>query len=510
MSDEFLMAVDAGTGGSRCIIFDTLGNRIAFEYDEWKFIDRSDDIGMMAKEFRPDEFWEKIVISIRRAIQNSGINPNKIRAISSTSFREGIILLDENGNELYGGPADDMRGLSIGMDLYRAYGEKIYNITGKIPPFIFATSRLLWFKEKEPEIYKKIRMLLMMNDWILYKLSGVYSTEPSAACETEILDVRKREWSKEIINLLELPENIYPPIFKAGTQIGEITKKVADLTGLIEGTPVVVGGADSECGLLGMGLINHGDIGIIAGTTTAIMMVLDKPLLPSNKAWTNCHLIPNKWNIELNAGPSGKILRWLRDTLAIKEKELAENSELNAFQLMDKLIKTVPPGSNSTFSFLGPLICDWSNLGPLGMGGFLIPLPIDLDKNFAKAQILRSYFENMAYVLKLNCNQIEQITGIKINEISISGGLSNSMEYNDIVVNTLNFPLKIYNETETTGLGASMCAGIGSGIFKDFKDAINTMVRVNKILNIDKDRARIYRKGLKKWNKFNKILQKLN
>ncbi|MHA1312007.1 MAG: FGGY-family carbohydrate kinase [Candidatus Helarchaeota archaeon] len=509
MSEDYLMAIDAGTGGSRCLIFNTEGELISLEYSEWKFENR-EDLGYMAKEFNADTFWEKIITTIKLAIQNSKIDPKKIRGISATSYREGVILLDENGKELYSAPADDMRALSQGMDILQKYGDKIYKITGRLPPFLFASAKISWFKEKRPEIYKRIHMLLMMNDWIIYKLSGKYSSDPSSACETELFDVTKRIWSKELIQLLDLPENIYPPIYNAGTQVGEITKEVAIKTGLVEGTPVVVGGGDSECCLLGMGLINEGDVGIITGTTTPIQMVIDKPIFNSKKLWTNCHLIPGKWNIEANSGPSGKIFRWLRDTLSKYEYEKAKSLNKNPFTFMDELVRSIPPGSNGCFAFLGPMICDWSEIKPLGYGGFLIPLPIDPEKNHAKGQILRSYLENMAYVLKLNCDQIEEISGIEIKEINISGGLTNSSEFNEIVVNTINRPIKIFKQSESTGLGAAICASIGAELFDNFENAIDSMSHLKKTLLPDKKMVKIYRKGIKKWKKFHKILEKMN
>lgn len=509
MSEDYLMSIDAGTGGSRCLIFNLAGELVSLQYSEWSFIDRS-DLGMMAKELDPELFWERIVLSIKNAIKSSKIGPEQIRGISTTSYREGIFLLDEKGKEIYAAPADDMRALSQGMRINATHGDKIYEITGRIPPFLFASAKITWFKENRPEKYEKIKMLLMMNDWIIYKLSGIYSSEPSDACETELFDIKKRQWSKELIKLLDLHEDIYPPIYESGTKVGEITSEVSKKTGLLKGTPVIVGGADSECCMIGMGLVNDGETGIIAGTTTPIQMVLDSPILSSKKLWTNCHLLPDKWILEANAGPSGKIFRWLRDTLASKEVEIAKNTDKNAYELMDEIIKNIPPGSNKSFAFFGPMLCDWTDLKPLGMGGFLLPLPIDPDTNNAKGQILRSYFENMAYVLKLNFDQLEEISEKEIKKTYISGGLANSKEFNEIVTNTLNIPLNIFKETETTGLGAAICAGVGSKMFNDFEHGIEEMVKIRKTLQPDKKIARVYRKGLRKWKKYQKTLSSLS
>ena len=109
----------------------------------------------MAKEFNADTFWEKIITTIKLAIQNSKIDPKKIRGISATSYREGVILLDENGKELYSAPADDMRALSQGMDILQKYGDKIYKITGRLPPFLFASAKISWLKRKDQRFIKE-------------------------------------------------------------------------------------------------------------------------------------------------------------------------------------------------------------------------------------------------------------------------------------------------------------------------------------------------------------------
>ena len=498
MAENYFLVIDAGTGGGRCLIFDDVGNLITMAYEEWTFSTPPEI--PMGKEFNPGEFWKIICNVSKKALQKAELKPDQINGISATSFREGFVLMDEAGKELYAVPAMDLRALSEGMSMKTSYGQKLYQITGHLPPFMFASARLKWFKEKKPEIYKRIHRILMMDEWILYKFSGEAYGEPTGVCETELFDIHKSTWSKEIIDLLGLRDDIYPKIVTTGTKIGEVTGQAAAETSLIQGIPVVMGGADSQCALLGMGLTEEGQMGIMAGTTTPLQMIVSRPIIDEKmRIWTNNHLIPDKWILESSAGDSGKIYRWIRDNLADYERELANQKGKNAFDLLNALAEEVKPGSEGILAFLGPMIINFNAVGPLGYGGFLIPMPLFMG-NYGKKQFVRAFLENMAFAIKGNCAQLEEISGITLSETNICGGLANSEVFVQIVADTLGIPVKTYQTIEATGLGAAMAAAIGTNIYPNLSEAIAKMVHLQRTVQPGSNQ-KIYRKTYKKWIK---------
>jgi autoinducer 2 (AI-2) kinase len=498
MAEKYFLIIDAGTGGGRCLIFDEMGKLMTMAYEEWTFSTPPDI--PMGKEFNPDEFWQIICTVSKKALQNAGLNPNQICGISATSFREGFVLIDEKGKGLCAVPAMDLRALSEGMSIKASYGQKLYQITGHIPPFMFASARLKWFKEKKPEIYKKIHRILMMDEWILYKFSGAAFGEPTGVCETELFDIHKSIWSKEIIDLLGLRDDIYPEIVTTGTKIGEVTTQAAAETSLIQGTPVVMGGADSQCALLGMGLMGDGQMGIMAGTTTPVQMIVSRPIIDEKmRIWTNNYLVPDKWILESSAGDSGKVYRWIRDYLADYERELASQKGHNAFDLLNALAEKVKPGSEGVLAFLGPMIINFNAVGPLGYGGFLIPMPLFMG-NYGKKQFVRAFLENMAFAIKGNCAQLEEISGITLKEANICGGLANSEVFVQIVADTLGIPVKTYKTIEATGLGAAIATAIGTGIYSNLSEAIAKLVHLQKVVQPGANQ-KIYKKTYKKWLK---------
>lgn len=506
MAENYFLVIDAGTGGGRCLIFDDLGNLVTVAYEEWTFSTPPEI--PMGKEFDPDEFWRIICNVTKQALQNAALNPDQIQGISATSFREGFVLIDENGKELFAVPAMDLRALSEGMSLKTNYGEKLYQITGHLPPFMFASARLQWFKEKRPEIYNQIHRILMMDEWILYKFSGKAYGEPTGVCETELFDIHTCTWSHEIMDSLGLRDDICPEIVTTGTKIGEVTTEAAEETSLIPGIPVVMGGADSQCALLGMGLTEEGQLGIIAGTTTPVQMIVSRPIIDEKmRIWTNNYLLPNKWILESSAGDSGKIYRWIRDYLADQEREIALAEGKNAFDLLNALAEDVPPGSEGIFAFLGPMVINFNAISPLGYGGFLIPLPLFMG-NYGKKQFIRAFLENMAFAIKGNCAQLEEISGMTLTEANICGGLSNSNVFVQIVADTLGIPVNIYRTAEATGLGTAMAAAIGAGIYQNFTEAINAMVHLERTIQPSSNQ-KIYKKLYKKALKISEKLKEI-
>ena len=257
-------AIDAGTTGVRCMIVDKNGATLGISRRKWEYITPA--YLEIAKEFNADAFWKLICTVTREAIQNAGTEASKIEAVATTSQRHGIVFLDADGKELYAAPNIDARGAMSQYVIDDAIGEKFFEITGCWPPMMYGPSRLAWFEEEEPEIYNAVAHVLPINDWISFRLSGVYSTDPSAASATGFLDVKKRSWSEEIMTSLNLDLGILPKIHNAGEMIGEVTNDAEKDCGLLEGLPVIQGGADSQSAVLASDG-KSGDAVIIGGCT---------------------------------------------------------------------------------------------------------------------------------------------------------------------------------------------------------------------------------------------------
>jgi autoinducer 2 (AI-2) kinase len=352
----------------------------------------------MGKEFDPSEFWGFICKLIGEVIRRASVSPVDIIAVSSASQRQGVVFLDKDGKELYAGPNTDLRAIIEGFSIDGVHGKEVYNITGHAPSLIMTPAKLHWFKANNPDIYERITTALSISDWVLYKLSGQQVGEASCISSIGLADVSDLKGSKRLEEMLDLPSGVCPDIATAGTALDTITKDAAGELGLSPETLVVVGGADSQCALLGMGVTEASQVGIVAGWSGSIQMVTDKPVIDSlGRTWSTCHVLPERWILESNAQQSGGAYGWLKDILF----------DDDVFGLMDKLANDVPCGAGGVIAYIGPMIMDMTRMKP-SLGGFIIPVTPTVT-DFGRPHLVRAALENLAFAFKGNCVQLEEI-----------------------------------------------------------------------------------------------------
>src|SRR5579862_9348045 len=305
------MAVDAGTGSCRAVIFDKQGNQVSFSQQEWSHKPLK---GFSTSQvFDTKTNWNLICLCIRDAIEKAGIDRSRIEAVSATSMREGMVLYDGRGREIWACPNVDSRATEEATELVKnGDAEKIYFISGDWVS-ITSVPRFLWIKKHEPDVYRKVAHMGMIADWILYRLSGEFVTEPSIGSSSGMFDLKKRSWSPEIMEMIGLERSIFPRTVSSGTVIGGVTRTASEETSLFEGTSVVVGGADTQLGLAGIGVSKPGQVTILGGSFWQHTILLDKPLIdPKIRLRTLCSTIEGQWMLEGIGFYCGLTMRWFR------------------------------------------------------------------------------------------------------------------------------------------------------------------------------------------------------
>jgi sugar (pentulose or hexulose) kinase len=468
MTSSYLLALDAGIGGGRCLVFDTEGQVVGRGFEEWVSESVPDLPGALS--FDPDLFWATLVRATRLALRDAGIQARQIAAIGTTCMREGFVLLDAADEALYAGPSIDRRGAAENASLAERYAAEWYEATGHIPSLVHAPGRLIWLREHAPALFARARKLLMINDWMTYRLCGVWVGEPSNACSTTLLDARSGQWSDRVIEMAGLPREIFPPLVPSGTQVGRLSARVAAETGLEPGTPVVVGGGDAQCGVWGAGAVADGDVAAIAGTTTPILMVLSEPLLdPARRVYVRSGLRPGSWGLEANAGITGLAFRWLRDLL----HELPGDGE---FADMVRLAQGVPPGARGVRSYLGPHPI--GQHGPkLGIGQVVGIGPF----GGGRAELIRATMESVCYAVRANCEVLGSLSGRPPRALRLGGGQTSSPEWVQLQADVLGIPVLVPQAREISGWGAALCAGAGIGLWSDLSEAARSRVRYTTV-----------------------------
>ncbi|MHA1299715.1 MAG: FGGY-family carbohydrate kinase, partial [Candidatus Helarchaeota archaeon] len=278
----------------------------------------------------------------------------------------------------------------------------------------------------------------------------------------------------------------------------EINSGSAKKMGIPSKISVVVGGADTQCALLGTKTMKTGQTCAVAGTSTPVQIVVSTPSIDKQyRIWTGCHVVPNMWVIDSDAGETGHNLRWFKKIFNLDYPEI------------DRLAEQAQPGSSGFIANLGGSIANYGNLSEIGYGGFLIPLPI-ISTEVYRAQICRGILENLAYVIKANVHQVEELSGLKVGteNFALAGGQAKSKIFTDILCNVLGIPINIYKVKEASGLGCAILAAVGIGIYKNFDEATENMVHLEQIIEPNKNKTKKYKKLFKKWRKiYNQFLK---
>ncbi len=501
MSDQYLMALDAGSGAGRCVLVSVDGKKVHTAYQEWGYFSPP-GLGMMAVEFDPSQFWRVFSEVSRQAIAKAGIQPEQVLAVSSTSQREGIVLLDENGLEIYAGPNRDYRAVEEGMRLSNTYGDELYRRSGHFPAGMTGVARLLWLKNRAPAVFERVRHLQSINDWILFRLSDEYACEPTNAAETALYDLATQDWMVDILEKLELPREIFPKIMPAGTCIGTVTPKAAEEIGLRAGTPVVIGGADTQCGLLGCGCIRPNDIAAISGTTTPVQMVTASPVTdPYQRLWGGAHVVPGRFIVESNAGGSGSVYQWFRNTFYTDLVERGGSTGQNSYEIMNAEAEKAPAGCNGVQSFAGVMVMNAKtmtmppNVIILGMS------PMASPEISSRPLVTRAIIESLAYAVKANAQQVLDVVGQSPTAMGVCGGLSKSHLYLEALANTLHLAVRVPQIKEGTAVGAAICAGIGGKVFHTIEESVDALVHIEAEIQPEEHLSKQYRNLYRKWSK---------
>ena len=492
------VALDAGTGGGKCIIFDAAGKIIGAHREPWSYdLHLNPDVPFVKEfSFSAPAFWDILCRCTRTALSQAGIAASDVVGVAATSQREGCVFLDARGTEVYAGPNLDARGFAEGLEIVTTLGgERLYQITGHSAPFIFPIARYLWFRKHGSGT---VAHLLMINDWITYRLSGELSAEPSNATESMLFDLRGRCWSEEILSTFDIPATILPPVRRAGERVGVVTAEAAAATGLRAGTPVYVGGADTQCSLLGAGAIEPSATGATLGTTTPVQTVVDRAIFdPDSRLWAGCHVVPDRWVLESNAGDTGDAYLWILDLVsggAPREQLYALGEQLAANRFG-------PP----TMLFVGPALFDLSKMRFNRPGGMLFPFPA-LHVRPDRGTFVRAFMENIAYALRGNIGQIEAITGHPTPVLTLSGGMTRSAVLARVITDVTGLPVRVAREPESAALGCAML--IAASETGGFTAAIDTMVQYEH-LEPDPAQHERYAAPYAKWRELHERLDDL-
>jgi len=492
-----LMTIDAGTGSVRAVIFDELGNQLGVGQEEWYHLYEEGIQDSMSFDFKTN--WGLVCRCIKKAILDAKIEANDIKAITASSMREGIVLYDKFGHELWGVANVDARAFKEVRELKEKFPqieEKFYQESGQSFA-LGALPRLLWVKNNEPEIYEKIAKISMISDWILAKLSDIIATEPSNAGTTGIFSLSSRDWAKQQAKEVGLIDDIFPQVYEPSEIIGKVTTRASGQSGLSEDTIVVMGGGDVQLGSIGLGVVNEGDVAILGGSFWQQVVNISSSTLPPQdmSIRVNPHVINGLSQAEGITFFSGLIMRWFRDAFCDMEKIEAQKRGIDVYTLLEEKAKDIPVGSYGIMPIFSDVMkySKWYHASPS-----FINLSID-SEICNRASMFRSLEENACIVSSINLENISKFSGFDSDTITFASGASKGALWSQILADVTGKRVKIPIVKEATSLGGAMLAGVAMGIYSSIEEASANIVQWEKELEPNMENYQKYGDIKDKW-----------
>ncbi|TFG06144.1 MAG: hypothetical protein EU539_08455 [Promethearchaeota archaeon] len=465
----FVAALDLGTTGCRTFIFDLSGTIVASDYQEWEsFYPTPSSVEQDA-----NSWWESIKMTIEAAIKKSGIDKTEIVSLSVTNQRETIVPVDKEGNTLYNALVWQDRRTTDQVEFIKSKigPDKIYKTTGlTIDPY-FSATKILWFKDKKPEIYRKTHKFLLVSDYIIYKLTGQFISDHSNLSRTMLFDINKLKYSEEIASEMGIDLDKMPDPIKSGVDIGEITTEETDFD---KKTLVVSGAGDQQSAALGVGVVSPGEIKCTTGTGSFILAYLKAPNFdPERRVLCSCHAVPGVWVQEASIFTSGAVLRWFRDEIGKSEVMACEEGQ-DPYDLITGLAEESPIGANGLLlipHFIGAGAPHWN---PYARG-----VIFGLSLGHKRRDLYRAVLEGVAFEVRNNIEVFKEM-GIEPKELLLTGGGSRSDLWNQIYADVLGITCVRNVIEEATSLGAAILAAAGAGLFPDIAKAAETLCKIDK------------------------------
>ena len=479
----FIAALDLGTTGCRTYIFDLVGTIIASDYQEWESFYPTPSY----VEQNANSWWNSIKKTIEAAIKKSGIDKTEIVSLSVTNQRETIVPVDKDGNPLHNALVWQDRRTTDQVEFIKdKIGiDKIYKTTGlTIDPY-FSATKILWFKDKKPDIYQKTHKFLLVSDFIIYKLTGQFCTDFSNASRTMLFDINNLRYSEDIASEMGLDLDKMPNTVESGVDIGEI---VTDETDFDKKTLVVTGAGDQQSAALGVGVVSPGEIKCTTGTGSFILAYLSEPKFdPEKRVLCSCHAIPGSWVQEASIFTSGAALRWFRDQVGQPECMAAAEGQ-DPYDIMTAEAEKSPIGANGLMIIPHLIGAGAPHWNPYAKG-----IIYGLSLGHQRRDLYRAVLEGVAFEVKKNI-QVFKDLGIEPKELLLTGGGSRSDFWNQIYADVLGITCVRNVIEEATSLGAAILAASGAGLFPDVAKAAENLCKVDKKWVPNEESKKIYDK----------------
>lgn len=478
------MGIDIGTTGCKAAVFESSGMILGSAYREYDVIRSLPG----QAELDSDEVWDKVC----QVISACAAQSDEIEALSVTSMGEALVPIDRQGH-ICGNSvlATDSRGLKYLNQLTALIpAEEIYPITGQPVGLGYSLPSLCRIKHEEPELYRQTFKFLPWADFVTYMLTGEMQANYSLASRTLLFDLRECRWAQRVAETAGFDLEKLPLVLPSGRALGRISAAMSQRLGLPMTVTVVSGSHDQCAATLGAGVSEAGTAMLGLGTYACMVMVHSQPEegAPFTRLGLNIepHAIPMQYVSFIYHGSGGALLKWLRNEMFrdLHGKDVYARMDAELILAKERSVTVLP-----YFAETGPL--DYATGGHGLIGG--------LSLSHSRADILQGAMEGIIFYFKDALDQLKN-GGSPIRKLHVSGGGAESAAWCQMIADILDIPVVKPQVRECGALGAAIIAGVGTGRYRSFEEAIAQLVKIENVYQPDAERQNTYAEAFKRYS----------
>ena len=476
------IGADLGTSSLKLMLTDREGNKI-------RVLSKSYDVYYpenLYSEQNANDWWDALVSGVSEL--TNGYDPEDVKGISISGQMHGLVALDEKDAPVR--PVilwNDGRSYKETDYLNNEIGkETLISLTGNIAFPGFTAPKILWVKNNEPELFGRIRKIMLPKDFVNYKLTGVFASDYSDAAGTLLLDVKNKCWSEEMLKICSLTDDMLPRLYNSYEFIGCVKAEIAASMGLSKDTKVFAGGADNALAAIGCGAVGNEGANISIGTSGTLLVSRGEyNTVKSGAIHSFCHADGGYYlmGCMLSAASCNK---WFYESILRDDRYDDIQGEIDASML----------GENRVY-FLPYLTGERSPINdPFASGMF-----IGLTPDTKRADMVLAILEGIAFAIKDSLEALAD-EGIKINKSALCGGGARSDVFRKILAAALDVELYIPVAEEGPAMGGAMLAMVGCGEYQSVEECVAEFVKYKESVKPDETLVNKYRE---KYNKYKKI-----
>lgn len=481
------IGIDLGTSAIKLLLVNSEGlvlNQVSEEYPlsfphpNWS-------------EQEPSTWWDAFLRCYEQLFD--GFNKEDVRGIAIAGQMHGLVILDKDNKVIR--PAiiwNDGRTIKETDYLNNVIGkDKLVEYTGNIAFAGFTAPKVLWLKENEPENFKNIRHILLPKDYLTLMLTGKFTTDFSDASGTLMFDLQNKKWSKEIIDILGITEDVLPELHYSYDQIGLLKPDIADSLGLKHDVFVCAGAGDNAAAAAGINCVRNNACIVTLGTSGAIFLSSDKYICDPNVALHAFGRVDGKYHVMgciLSGASCNKW--WVKEVLG---SEYDKEHKYTDDQLGTNKVLFAP--------YLMGERCPYND--PEVRGAF-----IGLSMDTTRREMSLAVLEGVTFAIR-DCLELIKDKGIKINKATLCGGGKRTEVWPKIVANILNVEVELIQNDEGPALGAAILAMVADHQYKDVIEAADKITVVDKTIKPDQNIVKRYNELYKRYTKIYKSLKEL-